>query len=56
MSNMMESAPWISALLIILGVLPGTNIMERDKRFFANSVNWLIMLRSLFLMHPIHGL
>ena len=33
----------MSALLIILGVLPGTNIMERDKRFFAASVNGFVL-------------
>jgi len=33
----------MSALLIILGVLPGTNIMERDKRFLAASVNGFVL-------------
>ena len=57
----------MSALLIILGVLPGTNIMERDKRFLAASVNGFvltsgnvlslaIMLCSPFPMHLIREL
>ena len=47
-SIMMESEPWISALLIIFGVLPGTNIMERDKRFLAASVSGLVFTSGMF--------